>query len=110
LLNALEAVPCGDMVWLRAGNDSGPAGNRERNGPWFVLRVADTGPGLPADLGDRIFEPFVSTKVTGVGLGLSVCKRIVEGHGGDTRPGGGAVFTVRLPGTATQARTRAAVA
>jgi len=63
--------------------------------------VADAGPGLPADLGDRIFEPFVSSKEAGMGLGLSICRRIVESHGGTLRaadrPGGGAVFAVRLP-------------
>lgn len=64
--------------------------------------MADTGPGLPADLGDRIFDPFISTKETGTGLGLSICKRVAESHGGTIvaadRPGGGAVFSVRLPG------------
>jgi signal transduction histidine kinase len=66
-----------------------------------MLRVSDTGGGLPASLGQRIFEPFVSTKETGLGLGLSICKRIVEAHEGEIRatdrPEGGAVFTVRLP-------------
>jgi signal transduction histidine kinase len=70
-------------------------------GRWLVLRVADTGPGLPAGLGQGIFAPFVSTKGTGMGLGLSICKRIVEAHGGEItaadRLGGGAVFSVRLP-------------
>jgi len=65
------------------------------------LRVEDTGRGLPAELGMQIFEPFVSTKETGVGLGLSICRRIVADHGGTItaadRTGGGAVFTVELP-------------
>jgi signal transduction histidine kinase len=56
-------------------------------------------------LGSKIFEPFVSTKPTGIGLGLSICKRIVESHGGQieavSRPGGGAEFTIRLPGITT---------
>jgi signal transduction histidine kinase len=91
LLNALEAVPDGGSVEVELE----PA---ER---WLTLRVADTGPGLPEGLGDTIFRPFVSTKGTGIGLGLSICKRIVEAHGGEIsaadRPGGGAVFEVRLP-------------
>jgi signal transduction histidine kinase len=73
----------------------------EAAGGWFTVRVAATGIGLPAHLGQRIFEPFVSTKETGMGLGMSICKRIVEAHGGEIiaagRPGGGTTFTVRLP-------------
>jgi signal transduction histidine kinase len=65
------------------------------------MRVEDDGCGLPSELGAQIFEPFVSTKETGVGLGLSICKRIVEDHGGTitafNRRGGGAVITVSLP-------------
>ena len=66
-----------------------------------MLRVTDNGCGLPADLGDRIFTPFVTMKELGLGLGLSICKRIVEAHGGSiaaaNRAEGGAVFTIRLP-------------
>jgi signal transduction histidine kinase len=70
---------------------------------------------LPGDLGQDIFTPFVSTKATGIGLGLSICKRIVEAHGGEitafNRPEGGATFSVRLPRLSGQeARTRLAVA
>lgn len=68
---------------------------------WNVLTVIDDGPGLPGNLGDQIFEPFVSTKETGVGLGLSICRRIVEMHQGVicglNRPEGGAMFLVALP-------------
>jgi signal transduction histidine kinase len=93
VLNALDAVPAGGTVRLQV---DAAAGERR-----LALRVADTGCGLPGDLGEHIFEPFVSTKETGLGLGLSICKRILEAHGGAieaaNRPGGGAVFTVRLP-------------
>jgi signal transduction histidine kinase len=55
----------------------------------------------------RLFEPFVSTKDTGTGLGLNVCRRVARDHGGDIRaenlPGGGARFTVVLPGGPTDA-------
>ncbi|HXG13189.1 MAG TPA: ATP-binding protein [Gemmataceae bacterium] len=100
LLNALDAVPDGGTVRVELEVPEGPDGEgRDRR--WLVLRVADTGHGLPAGLGQGIFTPFVSTKGTGMGLGLSVCKRIVEAHGGEItaadRPGGGAVFSVRLP-------------
>ena len=68
-----------------------------------VLTVADSGPGVPTDLQARIFEPFFTTKSPGqgTGLGLSLCRGIVEGHGGalrlETTPGGGATFVAELP-------------
>jgi two-component system sensor histidine kinase HydH len=67
----------------------------------IAIRVGDSGAGLPAELGKRIFEPFVSTKETGTGLGLSICQRIIAAHGGEltaaNRREGGAEFTIRLP-------------
>ena len=111
LLNALDATPEGGTIWVRTAAveaDEFAHGSADRDGTdagttgrHLALRVADSGRGLPGDLGSRIFEPFVSTKETGLGLGLSICKRIVEAHGGRIdaghRPGGGAEFTVRLP-------------
>ena len=44
--------------------------------------VADTGPGIAPELADRLFQPFVTTKATGMGLGLSICREIVEAHQG----------------------------
>lgn len=68
---------------------------------WVELAVADNGPGLPADFGERWFEPYTTSKVRGTGLGLAVVKKIVEEHGGsvraDNRAQGGAEFTLRLP-------------
>jgi signal transduction histidine kinase len=65
------------------------------------IAVADTGPGIGPDVGDRLFEQFFTTKPQGTGLGLSICRQIVAEHGGEltwaNRPGGGAVFTIRLP-------------
>jgi signal transduction histidine kinase len=106
LLNALDAVPEGGSVWLEVDvSDSTVHDGHAR--PGLTLRVCDTGPGLPSELGPRIFEPFVGTKPTGIGLGLSICKRIVESHGGVIRAAnrreGGAVFTVSLPMTASVA-------
>ena len=65
------------------------------------LEVADTGPGLPADLGQEVFEPFVSTKAGGTGMGLSISRSIIEAHGGalwaEPRVERGTVFKFTLP-------------
>lgn len=74
-----------------------PRARKER--PYATLRVADTGPGVPAQVRSRIFDPYVTTRPGGNGLGLSTARRIVEAHGGRIalldRPG--AVFEVTLP-------------
>ena len=65
------------------------------------VAVEDTGPGLDGEVRKRLFEPFVTTKPNGMGIGLSVCRNIVESHGGkitaDERASGGTVFRVTLP-------------
>ena len=92
VLNALDVMPGGGKLLMRLEASSG--GGAE-------LRATDTGPGIAGDILPRLFTPFVSNKDTGMGLGLSVSKRIVEGHGGTlrafNRPEGGACFVVRLP-------------
>ncbi len=71
--------------------------------------VADRGPGVSAEVADRLFEPFVTTKRDGMGMGLSICRSIIEEHGGrlgsSARPGGGTEFRFALPIHDTQAET-----
>jgi signal transduction histidine kinase len=103
LFNALEAQPGGGRidVLASAGKVDEAAADSAAQEQGLLLEVCDRGTGLPAQLGERIFEPFISTKEAGTGLGLSICRRIVEAHGGSLeardRPDGGAIFTVRLP-------------
>ena len=65
------------------------------------VRVIDTGPGLPQEVIDDLFEPFVTTKPDGMGIGLSICRSIVVAHGGtlsaDSRDGSGTTFIFTLP-------------
>ena len=70
-------------------------------GTYVCLGIADTGEGIDAAIGDRVFEPYFTTKKTGTGLGLSVTSRIVSQYGGDicfsSEPGHGSLFQVFLP-------------
>jgi signal transduction histidine kinase len=90
LLNALDALPRGGSVQVEmfVGKD-------------IEIRISDSGPGIAPRIRDRLFEPFVSSKETGMGLGLSISKRLIEAHGGtirgENRPDGGALFGITLP-------------
>lgn len=79
--------------------EAAPVNQQSRNG--VRVRITDTGPGVPDDLREQIFNPFVTTKQTGVGLGLSIVQKIIDGHQGSIRldkgPEGGASFTIFLP-------------
>ena len=77
------------------------AGWRLPGESYVVLEFADAGPGVPADQKERIFQPFFTSRVKGMGLGLSIVKGIVEAHRGQIRevgePGKGARFVIFLP-------------
>jgi signal transduction histidine kinase len=95
--NAIEAMPGGGTLSLRLAAVDGEA---------LALRVSDTGPGVPPEARDRIFDPLFGTKGR-AGVGLTACHRIVEEHHGrvqlDREAGPGAHFTVILPAAAAAA-------
>ncbi|MGP0090304.1 MAG: PAS domain S-box protein [Xanthobacteraceae bacterium] len=69
------------------------------------MRIADTGPGLSPQIKERLFQPFVTTKDKGMGIGLSICHGIIDGHGGslsaEPNEPSGTIFVIRLPGSDT---------
>lgn len=97
--NAVEALSHGAVrrlaVEARQGGDN-----------MITISVTDSGPGLESVMADRLFEPFVSTKAGGMGLGLSICQTIIEAHGGriwhEPAPGGGASFSFTLMAVAAE--------
>lgn len=90
LRNAIEAAPAGTTIEVHVGSDA--------------VRVLDRGPGLPASLRHRLYEPFATDRADGTGLGLAVCQRIARAQGGalqhQDRPGGGTVAEWRPGGAA----------
>jgi signal transduction histidine kinase len=90
--NAIEAMPDGGV--LRFSSRTEPDG--------VLLSVRDNGPGIPEEIRDRVFEPFVTAgKSGGSGLGLAIVKKVIDDHGGQIEvgkpEGGGTVFLVKLP-------------
>ncbi|HUB45775.1 MAG TPA: MASE4 domain-containing protein [Acetobacteraceae bacterium] len=82
------------------------------DGGMIEMSVADTGPGLSAAVREKLFQPFVTTKRDGMGVGLSICRSIVEAHGGriwaEDNPGGGTVFRFTVPDALAAAQEEAA--
>jgi len=89
--NAVQAMEEGGRLRICTANSDGR----------LLAVVQDTGPGIPWEKQQQIFEPLVSSRAKGMGLGLTLGRRIVEAHGGEIRvesePGKGATFTVELP-------------
>ncbi len=91
--NAIEAMADASEPRLAITTQPSAAGEIE-------VSVADTGPGLSPEIRARLFQPFLTTKTGGTGIGLSICRSIIEGHSGrlwaEDNPGGGAVFKFTL--------------
>ena len=91
VLNAIEATPDGGRVAIHA----------RYAGSWLEIDVVDSGPGVPPDARERIFNPFFTTKTRGTGLGLAIVHAAMERHAGSVEyrdaPGGGACFRLRFP-------------
>jgi len=103
ILNSLDAVKAGTV----------PARieiTTERQDGRVVLSVRDNGPGIPAEVMARLFEPFATNKPGGLGLGLAICRRITDRFGGElsaeNHPGGGAVFRMVLTVAAEEKAAR----
>ncbi len=106
LLNAVQAMPDGGALSIetRLVRRARPGLEGAAEGDFVSISIADTGTGIAADIKDKIFDPFYTTKEGqgGTGLGLAVCSGIVKEHDGwidvENAPGGGTVFRVFVPG------------
>ncbi len=95
-INASQAMNAKGHIWIDA----------RREGAATVIRVRDDGPGIPSNLREQIFEALFTTKAKGSGLGLALCRRIAEAHGGTVafEPSEqGAVFRIVVPDSSTAA-------
>lgn len=91
VLNAIQAMSAGGKLNVTLGAD-----NKE-----LRIAISDTGPGIPIEAQQRIYEPFFTTKAQGTGLGLAIARRVIEEHNGTievvSKLGKGTTFTIRLP-------------
>ena len=95
ILNAIEAMGGRGTIRLSARSANGAEPPAQ-----VVIAIADSGPGIPANAIDRVFDLFYTTKSSGTGVGLAMARRLIEHQGGTitaaSPPGGGAVFTINL--------------
>lgn len=94
LRNAVDAMENSKRRDLTVRIDPAPDGMAQ-------VTVADSGPGIAPEIEGQLFQPFITTKASGMGVGLSICRTIIEAHGGrlwpEQTPGGGATFRFTLP-------------
>lgn len=92
--NAVEAMAESPQRELTVASAPAPNGMVD-------IRVTDTGPGIASEVAERLFQPFVTTKAQGMGVGLSICRTIIEAHGGriwaEPNPQGGTAFHMTVP-------------
>ncbi len=98
-LNAMQAMAQAKTMDRTIVISSGGVADR------LQVAIADTGPGIPPDVQERLFDSFFTTKESGMGMGLPICRSIIEAHGGEMRSesnaaAGGAVFRFTLPAAA----------
>ncbi len=102
LLNAVDAMPEGGTVVLRT--------SLGQTAHTITVDISDTGKGINAEIRDKIFQPFFTTKSKGTGLGLAISKRLIEEHGGkisiESNNGGGSTFRISLPSDSGKGRNR----
>lgn len=111
VLNASQAMPEGGLITVAARNALvGPEGEGAvalEPGRYLRITVQDTGPGVPAEFADRLFDPYFTTKERGSGLGLAVAYAVAQNHDGaltvESRAGQGATFHVYLPAAESRA-------
>jgi len=90
-INAFDAMPDGGTLKMES----------KKNGENVSIKICDSGVGMPKNVVEKLFTPFFTTKAKGVGLGLAICKRIVEAHrrsiSVESKEGKGTCVTINLP-------------